>query len=259
VKQRVLTAVVLLAIVVGALFFDPTRISAAILLVAIAVVGSLELERLIDARRGWVAMPVTAAALFFVIDFFLGHRFSANEWRILSMNFMVIGALTFWWKPRNWISSALILASGVFALAQLALAHVVKIPLLLIAAIPIWCGDTAAIFAGKAFGKHKMAPALSPNKTWEGGIANFLACVIAALAVGRHAGLETLTSVALGINCGVMGQIGDLFESSLKRTAGVKDSGTLLPGHGGVLDRLDSLLATAPISVFLLLWEQFIH
>jgi phosphatidate cytidylyltransferase len=257
VKQRVLTAIVLLAVVVGALFFDSTKISAAILLVAITVIGSLELEKLIEARKGWVAVPVAAFVLFFVIDFFLQHRFSANEWKGLPLVAMMAGVLTFWWKPRNWISSSLILASGMFALAQLALAHSVKMPLLLVAAIPIWCGDTAAIFAGKAFGKHKMAPKLSPNKTWEGGIANFLACLVVAMVVGRYTRLETLYSALLGINCGIMGQVGDLFESSLKRKAGVKDSGTLLPGHGGVLDRLDSLLATAPVSVWLLLWEQF--
>ncbi len=125
-------------------------------------------------------------------------------------------------------------------------------PLLLTAAIPIWCGDTAAIFVGKAFGKHKLAPSISPNKTWEGSIGNLLACVGAALALGAIFHYPMLLMVLLGLNCGILGQAGDLFESWLKRKADVKDSGNILPGHGGLLDRLDSLMATAPISLLIL-------
>ena len=120
------------------------------------------------------------------------------------------------------------------------------------AAIPIWCGDTAAIFVGKAFGKHKMAPSISPNKTWEGGIGNLVACVGAALVLGAIFHYPMLLMVLLGLNCGIIGQAGDLFESWLKRKAYVKDSGNLLPGHGGLLDRLDSLMATAPFSLLIL-------
>lgn len=115
----------------------------------------------------------------------------------------------------------------------------------LIALLPLWAGDSAAIFAGKAFGKHPLAPSISPKKTWEGGIANFLACVLTAYGVGQWVGLPVAHSLAIGASTGILGQVGDLFESWLKRKAGVKDSGTILPGHGGFLDRLDSLLFTA--------------
>jgi phosphatidate cytidylyltransferase len=115
----------------------------------------------------------------------------------------------------------------------------------LIALLPLWAGDSAAIFAGKAFGKHPLAPKISPKKTWEGGIANFLACVLTAYGVGQWIGLPIAHSLAIGASTGILGQVGDLFESWLKRKAGVKDSGTILPGHGGFLDRLDSLLFTA--------------
>lgn len=115
----------------------------------------------------------------------------------------------------------------------------------LIALLPLWAGDSAAIFAGKAFGKHPLAPSISPRKTWEGGIANFLACVLTAYGVGQWIGLPVANSLAIGASTGILGQVGDLFESWLKRKAGVKDSGTILPGHGGFLDRLDSLLFTA--------------
>lgn len=125
----------------------------------------------------------------------------------------------------------------------------VRMPILL-ALLPLWAGDSAAIFAGKAFGKHKMAPSISPKKTWEGGIANFIACVLAAWGTGAWVGIAPVYGVAIGICTGILGQAGDLFESWLKRKADVKDSGRLLPGHGGILDRIDSLLFTAIPTTF---------
>lgn len=117
-------------------------------------------------------------------------------------------------------------------------------PLLLVF-LPLWAGDTAAIFAGKAFGKHLLAPNISPKKTWEGAIANFLACILAAWGTAVWVGIAPAWGVLIGVITGILGQAGDLFESWLKRQAGVKDSGNLLPGHGGILDRIDSLLFTA--------------
>lgn len=111
----------------------------------------------------------------------------------------------------------------------------------------VWLGDTAAYYCGRAWGRHKMAPRVSPNKTWEGAVASLLAAVVAAaswsaLRLGQMEfellGLAAVTSLAA--------QLGDLVESLIKRNAGVKDSGSLLPGHGGMLDRLDALLFAAP-------------
>jgi len=118
-------------------------------------------------------------------------------------------------------------------------------PPVLLALLPLWAGDTAAIFAGKAFGKHPLAPSISPKKTWEGAIANFLACIVAAWGTAVWVGIGPLWGLLIGVLAGVLGQLGDLFESWMKRKAGVKDSGRLLPGHGGVLDRIDSLLFSA--------------
>lgn len=118
---------------------------------------------------------------------------------------------------------------------------------ILMAVVPLWGGDTAAIFAGKAFGKHPLAPKISPKKTVEGGIANLLACCLVALPLGTWIGYSWPVSLACGAAAGIFGQVGDLFESYVKRQAGVKDSGSLLPGHGGLLDRIDSVLFTAPI------------
>lgn len=123
----------------------------------------------------------------------------------------------------------------------------------LMALVPVWAGDIAAIFAGKAFGKHPLAPKISPKKTVEGSVANLLAAILIAWILGRLLHLTDARSLGAGIAVGVLGQAGDLFESWLKRRAGVKDSGTLLPGHGGVLDRIDSVLFAAPAVALILL------
>ncbi len=126
--------------------------------------------------------------------------------------------------------------------------------LLLMAIVPLWAGDSAAIFVGKALGKHPMAPAISPGKTWEGAVANFLFCLLVALGIGALLSLLWWKGAACGTLSGILGQIGDLLESKLKRSSGLKDSGSILPGHGGVLDRLDSLLMSAmPVAALLLL------
>ncbi len=114
----------------------------------------------------------------------------------------------------------------------------------------IWAADTGAYFSGKAFGKHKLAPVVSPNKTWEGVIGGvilsvligFLGAYLLALDIQNYL-LYTAVLVALAL----ISVVGDLFESSLKRVSGIKDSGQLLPGHGGLLDRLDSTIVVAPL------------
>ncbi len=116
----------------------------------------------------------------------------------------------------------------------------------------VWGADIGAYFAGRSFGKRKLAPAVSPGKTWEGAFGGFL---LAILLCGLGAYLlqaNLLVWVPLTATLIVLSVFGDLFESVMKRASGVKDSGTLLPGHGGVLDRIDSLLAVLP--VFGLVW-----
>ncbi len=113
----------------------------------------------------------------------------------------------------------------------------------------VWISDTAAFYTGKMFGKHKLAPRISPNKTVEGAIGGILFCVIAALVAKLwfYQRLETYHAVTLGVFLGLFGIFGDLAESLFKRAARVKDSSGVLPGHGGFLDRTDSLLFTGPI------------
>lgn len=145
----------------------------------------------------------------------------------------------------------------------------------------VWAGDTAAYYAGRAWGRHKMAPSLSPGKTWEGAIASVIGSVVIAAALfglatlmqepSNSAVLSWLERVlpsavlsypdeiwywlGLAAVVNVAAQVGDLAESALKRSAGVKDSGSLLPGHGGVLDRIDALLIAGPV----LWYAQVIH
>lgn len=115
--------------------------------------------------------------------------------------------------------------------------------------VSIWACDSAAYFIGTAIGKHKLFPRVSPKKSWEGAIAGFIFSIIAMVAA--HAVildfLKLKDAVIIGLITGIFGQIGDLIESLLKRDAEVKDSSNLIPGHGGIFDRFDSLLFTAPL------------
>jgi phosphatidate cytidylyltransferase len=133
----------------------------------------------------------------------------------------------------------------------------------------VWAGDTGALYVGRAWGRHKMAPSLSPNKTWEGVLGSIAGSLVATgvllglahlmLAEWNKAWLSYPEDVwywlGLAIIINIAAQVGDLAESALKRSAGVKDSGSLLPGHGGVLDRIDALLLAAPV----LWYAQVIH
>ncbi|RME67874.1 MAG: phosphatidate cytidylyltransferase, partial [Alphaproteobacteria bacterium] len=117
----------------------------------------------------------------------------------------------------------------------------------------IWATDIAAYFAGRAIGGPKLAPAISPKKTWSGAIAGLLGAALASIAVAHAFALPSaLALVAVGVLVSALGQLGDLMESLLKRVFGQKDSGHLIPGHGGVLDRIDSYILTAPAVAFAL-------
>lgn len=113
--------------------------------------------------------------------------------------------------------------------------------------IAIWASDTFAYFVGRSFGKRNIVPTISPNKTLEGFIGGFIGCILTGWIGSLFLGLPLNFGVGIGVIVGILAPLGDLFESKLKREANKKDSGTLLPGHGGVLDRFDSLLFAAPL------------
>ena len=125
-----------------------------------------------------------------------------------------------------------------------------------IAVSATWACDVAAYFAGKSFGRHKMAPSISPNKSWEGFWAGVAGSAAALWGLSRFTRIGPAASVAMGIVLSVAAQTGDLAESSIKRFAAVKDAGRLIPGHGGALDRFDSLMFVAPVAYYLLLMTK---
>ena len=134
----------------------------------------------------------------------------------------------------------------------------------------VWTGDIAALYIGRAFGKHKLAPRLSPGKTWEGSLASIVASMLAAGVVifiadsftargnmSLHITEPIWQTLLLAAILNVAAQLGDLLESAIKRGAGVKDSGTMLPGHGGILDRIDALLLATPVLWYTLLLKDY--
>jgi len=118
---------------------------------------------------------------------------------------------------------------------------------LALAFVPTWAADITAYFVGSSIGRRRIAPQISPKKTWEGTLAGFAAAAIVALLIAASAGIRTGPTLLVAALIGPVGFASDLFESAIKRAAGAKDSGTMLPGHGGVLDRIDSLIFVAPL------------
>jgi phosphatidate cytidylyltransferase len=267
--KRVITAVAMLAFVFAAIFALPTRGFALVLLLVVAI-ASLEWAKLAGFAAGLrIAYAAAVAAIALAMLFAPAFGF-AGEWPPLLV-FTICGAATvFWlviapcWVVARWpmLPRAAMAAIGGLLLVAFWMALVVlhaRSPATLVAAMAlVWIADTAAFFAGRRFGRHKLAPQVSPGKTWE-GVAGALAGValyaVACAWLGQPAPdaspassrLAMITGwVAVALVLAAMSIVGDLFESWMKRGAGVKDSGTLLPGHGGVLDRIDALLAAMP-------------
>lgn len=125
---------------------------------------------------------------------------------------------------------------------------------LLVMIFSIWAVDVGAYFIGSLWGKHKLYPRLSPNKTIEGAIGGILAAVIIGYCSSWAFGISTSIGLLIGVSCGILGIIGDLYESKLKRTAMLKDSSRIMPGHGGILDRFDGFIIALP-TVSIILWQ----
>jgi phosphatidate cytidylyltransferase len=179
-------------------------------------------------------------------------------------------AAAFWiavaplWLARGWSTSSplVMIVVGWIALVATWVAVVelqAHSPWLVLAAMAlVWVADTAAYFTGRRFGKRKLAPTISPNKSWEGVWGGLVAVAIFALIlvplassagyVGSRSGAALIGFVVFALVLASLSIVGDLYESMLKRHAGVKDSGALLPGHGGVLDRVDALVSAMPVA-----------
>ena len=264
---RLATAIALLAICISALLFLPNAWWSALLLLVL-LAASWEWGGLTGLPRAarWVFagfMLVTVAAVWLLVA-----RFEPVTGRLTVLEVLIHGAgCLFWlfialaWLAHRWpVRRPLALSIVgwiVLAPSWLALARLQETPGQLLAVLAIiWLADTSAYLSGRAWGKHKLAPSISPGKTWE-GVAGATAVVavyyfVLSRAVPEWGWWSGFGGAALFAGVTVMSVVGDLFESAIKRQAGVKDSGTLLPGHGGILDRIDSMTAALPVAALLL-------
>lgn len=267
-KARVLTALALLGALLLALFHLPEK-GWALVVAAMVGVAGWEWGGLAGFQPSLRASY--GAALGFVL-FLLslgGIESAAGAWILYGV------ACVFWlavapaWLARKWRLANPAAGAGVGALVLLPPAVAMlqlraESPLLLLGVLAaVWVADIAAYFSGRAFGRHKLAPEISPGKTWEGAVGAvvgvviyyFLLAAAFGVAPGRL-GDGVFLTVAVLTFFTAMSISGDLFESLLKRQAGVKDSGQILPGHGGILDRIDSLTSTLPfVGLVVLSWR----
>ncbi len=272
--KRVVTAVVLIPLVLFLVFLGPrwqwvfTLFVAAV--AALAAWEFLGLTEKAGASPPRVAVLVALLALF-AVNFEWPDR-TAAIFGILSLALLVY--CTFLRPVEQVMADA---SASIFCLLYIGFT-LIALPtlheeangasLLAFLFCVVWAGDIAALYVGRAWGRHKLAPRISPNKTWEGALGSVAGSLLAA---GGLLGLAELLEqwdssklsypgdfwywLVLAVVVNVAAQVGDLAESALKRSAGVKDSGNLLPGHGGVLDRIDALLLAAPV----LWYAQVIH
>lgn len=285
--KRVLTAAVLIPLVLLAVFRAPAWLFAGL----VGVVAILAAQEFVDLVKHYNVSPFrlpTFAGVGLMFAVLIVRSFEAQTPTIATETLFYIvftafafGAFAFLvvgMMRRELVTSYPAAAASFFALGYCG------VPLLLLANmrqqwagaflilylfLVVWTGDTAAYYVGRAIGKHKLAPRISPGKTWEGTVASFVASIAIGLLVfqnGRSLSEALLKAhlieqwqgyfaappevwhvVLLSGSINIAAQLGDLVESLLKRGAGVKDSGSLLPGHGGILDRIDALLFAAPV------------
>ena len=262
--QRIVTGLALSAVVVLAIFLASSEVFFAVSL-AIGLWAAVELVRI---WRFWTPRAPLTAFMVLVPLAAVGLAWAAGldtvpPLLVLAIPAAVVGAagLVVLWSGVPLAEGAVavgFLSFGVpyFALPMASLYHLHRIDpwLVLVLAALVALGDTAAYFVGSGIGRHRMAPRVSPKKSWEGAIAGGVMAVVTmgAWCLLRHGELRWAW-LALAAVTEVAAQVGDLLESLVKRGAGVKDSSNVLPGHGGVLDRVDAMLLAAP--VFLLgLW-----
>lgn len=265
--KRALTAAVLLAAFLGALLLLE-RPWFGVLIGAVVAAGGYEWGKLAGlGPRAALGYGALALLLYAALAWSLGPLRTADRPELA----LFVAAAAFWllvappWLDRGMERSpgSVLLAVGLLVLVPTGLAAITLSPAQLLLALGlIWIADTAAYLAGRAFGRRRLAPRISPGKTWEGAAGGAVATLIYAIICalpgaplgGSVRGASWVPYLAVALLLCAVSIVGDLFESALKRRAGAKDSGALLPGHGGVLDRIDSATSTLPIAALAFYW-----
>lgn len=251
-KQRILTAIVTLIVVAAALFLLPTW-ATRLIIAALMVIAAWEWSGLLPGRLKQIQRTIyvglvvllVAGVFYLVPDELSSKSFFAlaSAWWMLAFAWLLLYPTPI---PTTvgWICGALIIVPAWFSLDWIFLRNGMSLLLLLLIVVG---ADTGAYFSGKLFGRVKLAPQISPGKTWEGVIGGMVvvAAVAAIYAIQTGGMLSVYVPLCLGI--AVISIVGDLTVSVFKRKAGVKDSGRFFPGHGGVLDRIDSITAATPV------------
>lgn len=253
--QRVTTAAIALLALLLVLFYLPQQLALAVIVV-VMLAGAWE----------WSAfLPATGQAVRAAYVMLIGVLLAAVTVLDFDANLLFVVALAWWlaaliWTfffptpipaPVRWLSGALVLVPlylGLIALYQVAPG------LLFFALLIVWVADTGAFFAGRAFGRVKLAPQISPGKTWEGVIGGLVAVVLLTLLRTTWAETDLAVFIPFCLAVASLSIVGDLTVSMFKRTVGIKDSGSLFPGHGGVLDRIDSIAAAVPLFALGVSW-----
>lgn len=272
-RQRVLSALFLIPIIFVSIWFGDPWFS--VVVAVAALLGVVEFYGMFTQKR-WQPLTLfgTLWTLFFIFNAHYMYSYGSETRQLLATSALVTSAVILSLLCSLFLRSSgdRVLFGWAWSLAGVLymgwlLSHWILLmnsgewvgrDWVLLALLSTFAFDTTAYFVGRAFGKHKMAPTISPGKTWEGaigGLAGAIAAVI-ILALILHTPLDIGYGklVFIGFAVGVFAQIGDLAESMLKRSTGLKQSGDLIPGHGGILDRLDSIVFTGVVVYYCLRW-----
>lgn len=276
-KQRVITALLMLAVLLPALFYpSPEPFCALALLLIVAACWEWARMNGCSSARGW-SLGVAVGALLALSWWQVGLDAPLGPlWKSGALLWLLLTPLLLYRGVAGWgrLAAGLRLWGGLLLIAlawwAMAQARYLGIEMLLSVLLLVWMADVAAYFGGKAFGRRKLAPNISPGKSWAGVYSGLLGVLLlggvwvwvapaeaahAAHSLYAHLWLLGPLAMVLGlVLLTAMSVSGDLIESLVKRSAGVKDSSTLLPGHGGVLDRVDALLPVLPVAMMLITW-----
>ncbi|MBS4022426.1 MAG: phosphatidate cytidylyltransferase [Dethiobacter sp.] len=251
-KQRIISALIIVPLVLALSWFGGWPFFGLVLLAA--HLGLRELYNLTGQKGKSVSMPGFAGNFVLLLTLFLGglnaYFFAFVIYFLLLNCYFVVS------YPRDYRHLLLIVFGKIYITTLIGFFLLLRLesgfPALLAVFLAVWASDSGAYFVGMSFGRRQLAPRVSPKKTLEGALGGLLAATILLSLLAPPLGMSRPFAALLGFTLSVAGQFGDLSESALKRWANTKDSGIFLPGHGGVLDRVDSLLFAVPVAFLLI-------